>query len=231
MAVNYNISCPIYSEIQKDNYNQYNFKDQVLKYYTVNPCPLCHTYHPSKFYIFVKRTYRINPFETTTISVVRLICETAFLASKKNGRKIQYTITVLPHFLVPHSILPVENIFESINAYLSYGISMEKAAFLMFCVNVLTFRLHFSRTMERISLWSLEIAQAIVLLEGEIQRADIKCLTGILGALKSNWVTFKKFVIQHISLLSAISGLIILMENYFSFNHCWLQGRNMGLGP
>jgi len=107
-------------------------------------CPLCHKVHPPKFFTYVTRTYKNGRDENdqdiiVVIKVPRFFCENNYRERVETGEKKPYTITILPGFLVPYSIIPLDAIHEAADRYITDpGTTQQAAAFCMHCENSLS---------------------------------------------------------------------------------------------
>jgi hypothetical protein len=73
---------------------------------------------------------------------------------KATRERLQYTITVLPAILVPHSRIPVHVIFNTVTDYINGTIANQySAALLIFCASRHSFRLYYTRIIARHKDW------------------------------------------------------------------------------
>jgi hypothetical protein len=135
-------------------YHVYDFLSFVLDYFPVAGCPLCQKHHTVKFYILVNRGFRISEEQCATIKVVRIICEYNLKQRKETKELLQYTMTVLPSSLIPHSRIPVHVIFNTVTNYMNGAIANQyRAALLIFCSSRHSFRLYYMRIIARHTDW------------------------------------------------------------------------------
>jgi hypothetical protein len=126
----------------------------VIVFFKGEGCPLCHKYHEVKFYVFVLRGVRISEETSITIRVVRILCEYNLKKRKETKEHLQYTITVLPAPLVPHSRIPVNVIFSAVTRYMNGTVANQyEAALLIFCASRHSFRLYYKRIISRHPDW------------------------------------------------------------------------------
>lgn len=163
----------------------------------------------------------------------RFFCENNYTERKLTGNKKQYTITILPGFLVPYSIIPLDDIQEATNRYISNPeTNQQTAAFSMHCENTLSFRLHFSRIKNRLSEWIVFITRLLIDLGGEVKGENIKNVQHYENPLQANWKRFKVLVINYFYLYSRIPGAQVIKERfYYQYIHAVLCINKMGLGP
>ncbi len=188
-------------------------------------------------FIFVKRTYKNGWDEndqgiSVVIKVPRFFCPNNY-KKRKRGKKKQYTITILPGFLVPYSIIPLDAITEAVDRYIKEpGTKQQAAAFIMYCITPLSFRLHFSRIKNRLSGWITFLTQLLITLGGEIKGEDVKNIAYYENPLQAKWKRFKLFVVEYLLLYSRIPGGLVIKERfYYQYIHAVLSHNHMGLGP
>jgi len=66
------------------------------------------------------------------IKVPRFFCENNYRERVKTGEKKQYTLTILPGFLVPYSIIPLDVIHEAVDRYINESVATQQAS--AFCI-------------------------------------------------------------------------------------------------
>lgn len=164
----------------------------------------------------------IAPDNSKQILVVRIKCEKCYQKKQETGRKIQYTITVLPGFLIPHSRVPVPDLWCAVNGYLSENKTQQQAALLMNCNSRHSFNLYYKRLCMQLNLWIVTIASILntVLLQEQKQCSDVRI----------KWKQFKNFIkrLGGGQKESAFSDNII---SRFQFVHAIMCCCKMGLGP
>jgi hypothetical protein len=102
----------------------------------------------------VDRGFRISEEQSATIKVVRILCIHNLEKRKATHERLQYTITVLPAALIPHSRIPVHVIFNTVTGYINGTIANQyKAALLIFCASRHSFRLYYTRIITRHADW------------------------------------------------------------------------------
>jgi len=205
----------------------------VLEHFSHSSCFLCGNNHPPKFYVFVKRTYRKAKADTVVIFVPRLLCEPHKALRKEKGIKKQYTITILPGFLVPHSRIPLDEIVQSAERFISPpGMSEQQAAFLMFCENVKSFRLHFSRIRERLGRWVLFLTECVLALNGVVEPDGVAEVGSYIHPLMTQWERFKKLVEQYMACYLALPGTGPITAGFYTqYIHAKFCQYGMSLGP
>ena len=163
----------------------------------------------------------------------RFFCENNYRERVETGEKKQYTITILPGFLVPYSIIPLDVIHEAVDRYITDpGTSQQAAAFCMYCENSLSFRLHFLRIRKRLSEWITFLIQLVIALEGEIKREEIKNIAHYENPLQATWKKFNRLSDKYFLLYSMLPKAPVIKERFYhQYIHAVLSCNNMGLGP
>ncbi len=148
---------------------------------TAEGCPLCGKKHPPKFHCFSGRTYKnqcedVKQEEDTAIStlVPRFFCETNYRIRRETGNPKQYTVTILPGFLIPYSTIPVDPVHQAVMSYINEsGLMQVGAAQRMNCLNPISFRLFLSRVRDRLEAWISLLLQLVHALEGQVKEVDV----------------------------------------------------------
>jgi len=161
------------------------------------------------------------------------LCENNYIERIETGEKKQYTITILPGFLVPYSIIPLDDIHEAADRYISDpGTNQQSAAFSMHCENPLSFRLHFFRIKNRLSEWIAFIIQLLITLGGEIKTEEVKNTAYYEDPVMAKWKKFNLLVVEYFLLYSRIPGGPVIKEKFYhQYIHTVLCRNKMGLGP
>lgn len=198
-------------------------------------CTLCGERHPSKFHCFVRRTYRRDPNEegeeTATIEVVRIFCEVNYRIRKQSGEPKQYTLTILPGFLIPYSVIPVDPVHQALDSYITKGgLKQEGAALKMRCLSAASFRLFYSRVCRRLESWTALFLQLVLTLGGKVKEADVgqeRC-----RELQAQWVWFVLLASEYVRLYSQLPSTQIIAEKYLHHHiYALLSRKQMSLGP
>jgi hypothetical protein len=158
----------------------------------------------------VLRGVRISEKKSITIRVVRILCEYNLKKRKETKERLQYTVTVLPAPLVPHSHIPVDVIFSAVTKYMNGTVENQYgAALLMFCASRHSFRLYYMRIITRHPDW-YEFFSEI-------------CYETLPEPAQESWTAFVVLVKEH------------AWPNYSdwweSYTHAVLCLNGMGLGP
>ena len=100
--------------------------------------------------------------------MVRIFCEINYRVRKQTGELKQYTLTILPGFLIPHSRIPVDPVHESLDSYITMGeLKQERATLKLRCLSAASFRLFYLRIRSRIDGWTHLLVQLVLALGGQ----------------------------------------------------------------
>ena len=188
----------------------------------MNPCPLCNSLHPIKFFSFVKRKSFNN------ISVVRIICPLNLNTSLIEMK--QYTITVLPAFIQPYARKKTQDIIDTCHKYINGTYKNQiQAAVNLGAENVKSFTRYLNRINVRISDW-------IVLLSSKISHVSGKnkylAKPFKLENIKHKWNQFSIKVREYFEEINKLnSGFIIIAKCQIIFILAVFTLNNTGLGP
>lgn len=147
---------------------------------------------------------------------------------------MQYTLTILPGFLVPYSRIQVNSIFSAIEYYMtSNRPTLLEATFKMKCVNIASFRRYYLRFLALQNNWILLIIQVTIALGGESKQEEIKEIKEREeDEIKHSWYRFQNCKKEYFYIHSQIPDNIIVIENFQNqYLHVLFCGNRMGLGP
>ena len=168
------------------------------------------------------------------ILVPRFFCEPNYLRRQKTGEKIQYTITILPGFLISYSTIPVDSVHGAIGSYITQpGLKQVGAARRMNCLSEISFRLFFSRVRKRLEDWIALLSQLIIILEGQVKKADVgRAARRESQGLKAQWVWFVLLADECVRLYARIPDAQVVPQRFlWQYIYCLLSRHRMGLGP
>lgn len=177
------------------------------------------------------RSYR-DPEKRSTewILVPRLIC----LPNKQRKRDgeigVQYTLRVLPGFLIPYSRVVVDAVQGALRAYLGQQeVTEEGAAFRMGCFNPSSFRLFYQRVCRRIAGWVTFISELVLTLGGTVSSQQPPA--GSPG-LRAQWAWYIRLALEWQGVHDRQPGAsVILRPLWWQYVYAALARRQMGLGP
>ena len=198
-------------------------------------CSLCGRKHPPKFHCFVRRTYRVDAVEegeeTATIKVVRIFCEVNYRIRKQTGEPKQYTLTILPGFLIPYSVIPVDPVHQALESYITKGdLRQVGAAVKMRCLSAASFRLFYSRVCGRLESATALLVALVLALGGKIEQTDVGQERP--RELQAQWGWFVLLGSEYVRLYSRLPSTQIIARKYLHQHiYAVLSPRRMGLGP
>lgn len=203
-----------------DSYNHHCFAGWLEELFKDTPCILCGKIHEVKIHQFVDRN--ISPDNSRKIKTVRIICHSNFQERKETGEKLQYTITVLPGFLIPHSRVSLPDIYKAMDEYLSGRETIQQeAALIMNCQSRHSFQLYYKRFCKLASKW----LSFLSIVFPEIIEKEIVVEIG------GKWKQFKKILNGlTVKTMEGFSDSSVLCRR-FEYAHTILSGCKMGLGP
>jgi hypothetical protein len=194
-------------------------------------CPLCGERHLPKFYAFVLRSYR-DPEQgcTVWIPVPRIICPPNKERRQAGDPSLQYTLRVLPGFLIPYSRVVVDAVQGALRGYLGQReLNEDGAAFRMGCLNPSSFRLFYRRVRRRIGAWISFIGELLLSLGGTISSQQPPAASPGLGA---QWAWYTRLALEWLRVHDRQPGSsVILRPLWWQYVYAALARRQMGLGP
>jgi hypothetical protein len=145
------------------------------------------------------------------IKVIRIFCEINYRIRIETDETPQYTTTVLPACLIPHSRVQVNLVLQAFRLYLDHNLKTQYAAALhILCNNRHSFRLYYTRIIARLDTWSTLFEN-----RGEMKLVNLPLgekWTKIEASLK-DWSDPKS------------------LAHWRSYGHAILVHKKMGLGP
>jgi len=232
------VSQPIYYAIKCEEYKHWKFRDFATEK-LAERCFLCGKSHPAKFHCYVNRTYRKQAdnddgFVVVIIQVPRFFCEPNYLFQTKTKIKKQYTITILPGFLIPYSTIPVNPVHEALNSYITKTMWKRlEAAIRMTCASVISFRLFFSRVAERLEGWIDLLVKLVIDASGEVMGPETgRKVHRDPKSLQEKWDWFVYLATYYVRLYGRIpNGEVVLEKFLWQYIYCLLSRHKMDLGP
>jgi len=221
----------VYCPLAPKDYREQSFLQYAIEYLVAN-CPLCGGEHPAKFFAFVARSYLGDSCVkgTTFIKVPRLICEPNKEKRRQTGEPLQYTLRILPGFLIPHSRVVVDLVHEALEGCIGQHAATRLAAtLLMGCLSPLSFRLFYQRVQERIVAWLDVLVRLIGELGGEIAEQGEAAAH---EPLQAQWRWFHLLVSELLRVHARLPGApVVLRPLRWQFVYALLSRHQMGLGP
>jgi len=198
-------------------------------------CPMCGEKHPPRFHCFVRRTYRKDPAEEgaerAVIEVVRVFCGVNYRIRRETGEPKPYTLTILPGFLIPYSVIPVDPVHEALDGYIRKDeLTQAGAALAMRCLSAASFRLFYSRVSERLESWTALLLALVLALGGKVKKADAGEERRL--DIKAQWGWFVLLVWEYMRCCSRLPSTQIISRKYLHHHiYAVLSRQRMGLGP
>lgn len=200
-------------------------------------CPLCGGEHPGKFFAFAERSYRWEESDASAkakvvIQVPRLICEVNKRKRVEGGERLQYTVRILPSFLIPHSCVVLDRVHEALESFIGHpGATRVGATLRMGCVNPMSFRLFLGRVRDRITTWLDMLVRLIGELGGEIAEHPQQRVTRG-EPLAAQWKWFHLLATELVRAYSRLPGMQPILEGLrWQYIYALVNRYQMGLGP
>jgi len=199
-------------------------------------CPLCGQSHPPKFHVFVSRSYRSSGrgvSGSVRIWVPRLICLVNKQLREKTGRLLQYTITILPGFLIPYSTILVDAVQDALESYIGKAaVTKQGAAMRMGCMSRLSFLLFYSRVVRRIEAWNNLLTELVSDLGGQIEQELVRGKAAGGKRVRRQWEWLHVLVGQYLWLHAQLPGAaVVLQQLQWQYIYALPAGRQTGMGP
>lgn len=211
------MSKAIFYPVEISTYNHFRFKDWLVEYFAINPCPLCGHIHDLEIHQFVKRV--IKPNNIKVKKVIRIICKSNQKLRDKTGEKLQYTIRLLPGFLIPYSRVPIPDIIKALDEYINNNITQQQATLVMNCNSRHSFKHYLSRFTMVIDKWLFSLKEKSSQNNYENKYSDIK----------GKWQQLK-LAVECIR-IDIVLPVEVLLEYKYEYAHLMFTGNRMGLGP
>jgi len=221
--------------VARGDYHAQEFLRYVLENLATR-CPLCGGEHPGKFFAFAERSYWEqldgSAKARIVIEVPRLICGVNKQKRRDSGESLQYTLRILPGFLIPHSRVVVDKVHEALESFIGHAGATRVATTLrMGCVNPLSFWLFLQRVRDRITRWLDVLVRLIGELGGEIAEHQQARAT-VSEPLAAQWKWFHLLVAELVRAYSRLPGTQPILEGLrWHYVYALMSRHQMGLGP
>lgn len=170
-------------------------------------------------------------FQTDSILVLQVICHLMKARRKKTGKPFQYTLTILPPFLIPYARVTFSGLCNAISFHLGNP-DKDLALNALSANDPRTFDLHFGRVMSRGQQWNLEITKWIIDSGKDIHQPEFHRLFSKQNQGMNSWTAFLKLSENLCHRLEAIGQTGILLDHEQPlWVHARLTYAGMGLGP
>ena len=124
------------------SYSVYIFQAKITKFFEYTSCFLCGEIHALRIHAYLPRLIRGNDEQNITITIFSIYC----LRAKKQGR--QYTIRILPPFVIPECNISFTNVLAYIIRYQNSTINYDEAAYILGTYDERTIKKHIQRAWE-----------------------------------------------------------------------------------
>ena len=172
--------------------------------------------------IFQYKDRNINPDNSKKKIVIRILCKDNHKIRKETGEEIQYTITVLPGFLIPHSRVVIPNLFRALEEYFNGEITQQQAALLMNCNSRHSFALFYRRFSLFSHKWLSFLSEVF-----HQQKLESTAFQDINRKWNQLIALISRLKIGQIIKTSPRGDMILRFE----YAHSFFDGNKMGLGP
>lgn len=166
--------------------------------------------------------------QVVKIEVVRILCLVRKKLRRKTNNPKQYTLTILPSFLIPHARVTFSGLSRAIPLYLE-GRDPDLVLNTLSADDPRTFALHFGRVTDRGPGWNLQIAAWLI----EAGRPPDKSEpVTVLASQRHPWTIFIRLASDLSLRLMSIgrTGIVLKQEEPLAV-HAMLTYSGMGLGP
>lgn len=197
-------------------------------------CPLCDGEHLPKLHGFAPRTYRrVNDDgseDKEWLRVPRLICPVNKRRREECGASLQYTVTILPGFLISFSTIVVDAVHHGLENYLDkQTVTQIGAALLMGCRNPRSFRLFYLRACRRMHLWTGLLIQLVTMLGGALAEER---KTDERDRINGGWMWFSHVAEEYLRLYGRVPDADLILEAFqWQYLYALFGAHRMGLGP
>jgi hypothetical protein len=167
-----------------------------------------------KFYIFINRhvIIKLDDTDQLIIKVLRIFCHLNY-ELKKQQPELQYTITVLPGFLISHSRILSYHAFNAVDQYIKGKVRNQyEGAILINCNSRHTFRLYYTRIVQKLDTWLIKTVPRKTDIDVYRNKSDYEKWRTVSNCWK-DWTP------PHLS------------EEWQCYGHATLCFMQMGLGP
>ena len=165
--------------------------------------------------------------------VPRLYCSVNQRLRKHDGKPLQYTITVLPAFLAPHSVILVDKLHKAVEDYIKQNpdcCTYQEAALQIGCDEPVSFVLYFRRIKLRLPAWIVVLSVLALTLGAQIKQADVRNTPQT--DLEGQWRWFTYLAATYLAAYGKIPGTKVIAQPLrWQYIYALLGRRSMGLGP
>ena len=147
---------------------------------------------------------------------------------KETHKEVQYTLTILPEFLIPHSYIRMHKVLAAIDYYVKTdNSSYSEAALIMNCINPLSFRRYYIRFLQKLYKWIMFIVKRILAVGGSIEQEK---LTEPALNTRDKLVEYEKYTARYFKQYEKLPGSNLITDKP-GYLHVLYSINGMDLGP
>jgi hypothetical protein len=163
------------------------------------------------------------------IEIVRIVCPIRKRLRRKTHR--QYTLTILPPFLIPYARVTFSGLSRAIPLHLA-GSDSDLVLNTLSADDHRTFALHFGRVTDRSPGWNIKIARWMIGVgKPAIQNQSVSVFKRS-GPEKHPWESFVQLASEFCDRMESIGQIRVVLESEQAiWTHARLTYAGMGLGP
>ena len=230
--MNISIAISILELTVPSEYNFSDFVNQVEKFFSNIVCPLCGEFHPVSIHDFRVRFFFSASFVSIHITVVRIICYANKALRKSTGKKIKYTLTVLPTFLIPHARITAICLFKAFSRLARTGNPNDAISAVSKAADPRPLMRYLNRFLDRSPKWFVRMWKWIVESGMKLPIPTLGSITRTKKEMPDLWKEFKRNSTLLCEYLEKISpDNVFLRPEQPVFTHARLTFAGMGLGP
>ena len=172
-----------------------------------------------------------DPRRRGCTQVPRIFCEINYHKGLDTGELKQYTLTILPGFLIPYSTVPVDPVHQALESYISEGgLTQVGAAMRMGCLSPASFRLFYCRVRKRVYRWTGLLIQLVVTLGGNVREEAPNAMNH--NGVQAYWGWFVLLSAEYLSVYSRLPNTKVIPQTFvWQYLYAVFSRDHMGLGP
>lgn len=170
-------------------------------------------------------------FENFQIEVVRIVCKAKQKLRKRTGKKLPYTLTILPSFLIPRARITFTGLSKAVPLHLS-GKDFDIVLNTLSAEDPRTFDLHFKRVSKRALGWNLAIGRWIIDMGKTDKPRTLDETYNLKNRAFHPWDKFISLASDYCRRLESLGHVTAILEDEQPLmTHARLTFAGMGLGP
>jgi len=158
------------------------------------------------------------------------VCAENKRCREERGEPLQYTVTILPGFLISYSTILVDAVHLGLESYLGKRtVTQMGAALLMGCRTPRSFRLFYLRVCRRMYLWTGLLMQLVTMLGGSLAQER---QTDGTDQIHGGWMWFSHLAEEYLRLYGRVPEAALILETLqWQYFYALFAAHRMGLGP